>query len=435
MKRLPFAAAIAAIALATASGAQADNYILKDSTGTNVTFASKVINGITYPWHLMCVFFGGSCVAVNGDSSGNIGVNVQSSALPAGAATATGQATGNASLGSIDTKLSSQATSANQTSANTKLDQIHSDLVAGVAVTGSALPTGASTGAKQDTGNASAASIDGKLTSTNTKLDQIHADLAPAATAAAQATGNASLGSIDTKLTSQATAANQTATQANPGSDATKANAVQGVTGGKPVTTQIVDSSGAVVDVSQNAIVSGAVSITNASAANTLGMQQNPGADGTGNSGAANASNLLTRGYLHAWDPTLSTWSRLKAGAIDGIVVSPYALNNERWTFAGPSGGIESSTGDNPLVGATAGKINCATDFSISYGTLSGVSEVFIKDGSTVKWRERLDTAANRFTRPPGGTPICGSTNTALNWALGANVTGKVYVNAAGFTH
>lgn len=55
------------------------------------------------------------------------------------------------------------------------------------------LPTGAATDAKQDTGNASLASIDGKV-----------------ATAAAQATGNTSLSSIDTKLTSQATAANQT---------------------------------------------------------------------------------------------------------------------------------------------------------------------------------------------------------------------------------
>lgn len=55
------------------------------------------------------------------------------------------------------------------------------------------LPTGAATDAKQDTGNTSLASIDGKI-----------------ATAVAQATGNASLSSIDTKLTSQATAANQT---------------------------------------------------------------------------------------------------------------------------------------------------------------------------------------------------------------------------------
>lgn len=78
-----------------------------------------------------------------------------------------------ASLASIDTKLSSQATAANQTSANTKLDTIHTDLVT---VEG-----------KQDTGNASLGSIDTKLSSQ--------------ATAANQTTANASLASIDSKLT------------------------------------------------------------------------------------------------------------------------------------------------------------------------------------------------------------------------------------------
>jgi hypothetical protein len=77
-----------------------------------------------------------------------------------GVATAANQATGNASVASIDTKLSSQATAA-----------------------------------KQDTGNTSLSSIDTKLSSQST--------------AANQATGNTSLGSIDTKLTSQATATKQ----------------------------------------------------------------------------------------------------------------------------------------------------------------------------------------------------------------------------------
>lgn len=72
----------------------------------------------------------------------------------------TKQDTGNTSLSSIDTKLSSQATAA-----------------------------------KQDTGNTSLGSIDTKLSSQ--------------ATAAKQDTGNTSLSSIDTKLSSQATAAKQ----------------------------------------------------------------------------------------------------------------------------------------------------------------------------------------------------------------------------------
>lgn len=69
------------------------------------------------------------------------------------------------------------------------------------------LPTGAATAAKQDTGNASLASIDGKVataanqTTANTALSSIDTKLSGQATAAKQDTGNASLASIDTKLT------------------------------------------------------------------------------------------------------------------------------------------------------------------------------------------------------------------------------------------
>lgn len=101
-------------------------------------------------------------------------------------ATSANQATEIASLSSIDGKLTGVATAANQTSTNTKLDTLHADLTAalpagtnligkvgidqttpgttnGVVVNSSALPTGAATAANQ--------------TSTNTKLDQLHTDL------------------------------------------------------------------------------------------------------------------------------------------------------------------------------------------------------------------------------------------------------------------
>lgn len=69
--------------------------------------------------------------------------------LPSGAATAAKQDTGNTSLASIDGKITAVNTGA-------------------VVVSSSALPTGAATAAKQDTGNASVASIDGKITACNT---------------------------------------------------------------------------------------------------------------------------------------------------------------------------------------------------------------------------------------------------------------------------
>lgn len=93
------------------------------------------------------------------DASGNIIVG--SSALPVGAATEAKQDVGNASLSSIDTKLSSQATAANQTTAIAELTSINTDTTSldsktvvvdtsNVQVASSALPTGASTEAKQD---------------------------------------------------------------------------------------------------------------------------------------------------------------------------------------------------------------------------------------------------------------------------------------------
>jgi hypothetical protein len=71
--------------------------------------------------------------------------------LPTGAATSVKQDTGNASLASIDTKLTEEATSAKQDTGNTSLASID---------------TKVATSAKQDTGNTSLASIDTKLTGT-----------------------------------------------------------------------------------------------------------------------------------------------------------------------------------------------------------------------------------------------------------------------------
>lgn len=78
------------------------------------------------------------------DVTYGLAVDVKRSELPSGAATAARQDTGNTSLSSIDGKI---------TTCNT----------GSVTVTTSALPSGAATSAKQDTGNASLSSIDGKV--------------------------------------------------------------------------------------------------------------------------------------------------------------------------------------------------------------------------------------------------------------------------------
>lgn len=61
---------------------------------------------------------------------------IDASALPTGAATSAKQDTGNTSLGSIDTKLSSQATAVKQDTGNASLASIDTKLTSPLAVTG-----------------------------------------------------------------------------------------------------------------------------------------------------------------------------------------------------------------------------------------------------------------------------------------------------------
>jgi len=135
--------------------------------------------------------------------------------LPTGAATSANQVTGNASLSSIDGKLTSVTVGSIPSipAGSNNIGSITN-------ITGNiTLPTGASTSANQTTANASLSSIDGKLTSVTVgTLPSIPAgsnsigsiiDITGnislptgASTSANQTTANSSLSSIDSKLTS-----------------------------------------------------------------------------------------------------------------------------------------------------------------------------------------------------------------------------------------
>lgn len=144
-------------------------------------------------------------------------VIVDSSALPSGASTAALQTSGNASLTSIDGKFGSLGQKAMAGSAPVVLASDQAAIP--VTVASLPLPTGAATSAKQDTGNTSLASIDGKtpalgqaamaasspvvIASNQSTLPVSAASLplpSGAATSANQATEIASLSAIDTKL-------------------------------------------------------------------------------------------------------------------------------------------------------------------------------------------------------------------------------------------
>lgn len=119
-------------------------------------------------------------------------ITVVSTALPTGASTSALQTTGNASLSSIDGKI---------TACNTGAVTISAALPAGtnnigdVDIASSVLPTGASTAANQATGNASLSSIDGKIVTCNTGSVTVVSNALPtgASTSALQTSGNASL--------------------------------------------------------------------------------------------------------------------------------------------------------------------------------------------------------------------------------------------------
>lgn len=99
----------------------------------------------------------GNARALSTDINGELQVDILSSALPSGAATEVKQDTGNTSLASIDTKTPALV------SGRVPVDG--SGVTQPVSAVSLPLPTGAATEAKQDTANTSLASIDSKLTS------------------------------------------------------------------------------------------------------------------------------------------------------------------------------------------------------------------------------------------------------------------------------
>lgn len=144
------------------------------------------------------------------------------------------------------------------------------------------------------------------------------------------------------------------------------------------------------------------------------------------------ATTLYTPGLGHLFNGT--SWDRQRGDA-NGVVVQS-GLSATFWSYAAASGGIVSSTADVAIKAAAgAGVRNFLKSITISHDTLSAASEFVIKDGATIVYRGKLQTAAVE-----GGSelifdpPLRGTANTALNVALITSVTGGVYVNATGFT-
>ncbi len=93
-------------------------------------------------------------------------------------------------------------------------------------------------------------------------------------------------------------------------------------------------------------------------------------------------------------------------------------------------------TADVAIAAARGASVrNYVKSLTISHDTLSAATEIVVKDGATVIYRGKLQTAAIE-----GGSelifdpPLRGTANTAVNVALISSVTDGVFVNATGWT-
>lgn len=173
----------------------ADNFVTNAGSG-GATFASDDIGGVQHP--RVKIQHGADGSATDVSAAAPLPVTQADQPLPTGAATSAKQDTGNTSLAAIDGKITACNTGA-------------------VTVSSSALPAGAATAAKQPalgtagTPSADVLSIQGTAGMTAVKVDgsavtqPVFASSLPlpvgAASSARQDTGNASLSSIDGKIT------------------------------------------------------------------------------------------------------------------------------------------------------------------------------------------------------------------------------------------
>jgi hypothetical protein len=154
MKRFTtWSAIVATLALLIAPPAFADNYPVKDSSGTTQTFCSKLVGGLQHPCHLLEGLFSGTPTPISVDASGNINVNAVSSVLPTGATTAANQTSIitqetaiNTDIGTISDSTWAGSGSGSLTSIQkymaAKLEAIRAQLVGTTAVSGSVSLTG-----------------------------------------------------------------------------------------------------------------------------------------------------------------------------------------------------------------------------------------------------------------------------------------------------
>jgi len=145
--------------------------------------------------------------------------------------------------------------------------------------------------------------------------------------------------------------------------------------------------------------------------------------------------------HLHAMDAS-GRWVPVRSDAIGelaggaggggaGTIPASSPTIVQPWVYAGPTGGITDTADDEIIAAAGSGKANYLTGLQIINGHASTGTEVVIKDGSTVIWRQYLDAKAG-ISVDFGAHPLISSNNTALNVACLTGST-ATYVSAQGY--
>ena len=117
-------------------------------------------------------------------------------------------------------------------------------------------------------------------------------------------------------------------------------------------------------------------------------------------------------------------------------VIRPFSIPELEWNYAAASGGIVNTTTAVTIkTAAAAGIRNYITGIQISHATLSGATELVIRDGAsgTVIFRTQLQTTAVESLPIVFQSPLKSTAATLLEVATLTAVTGAVYVNAQGY--
>jgi len=134
-------------------------------------------------------------------------------------------------------------------------------------------------------------------------------------------------------------------------------------------------------------------------------------------------------------NPTAVTTGRgidLLATLIGALVNKPFSIPEADWQYAGAAGGITGTADVVLKAAAAAGVRNYVTSIDLRNAHATVATEVVIKDGATVIWRQLLPAAMATPVDITFPTPLRGTAATAVNFAC-LTTGAQVYVNAQGY--